>query len=287
MILLRALGRLPWRMLYWLADVLFVIIYYCVRYRRRLVRANLKGAFPNLPADERRRIERQFYRNFADYIVETVKLLHISDSEMRQRMAFENVGLIDAHTAAGRDVAIYFSHCFNWEWAPSVTLHANPDTSIAYCQVYRPLKSKSFDRLMLEVRGRFGSVSLPKATTLRRLLELRRRGLRTVTGFMSDQKPSHGDQPVEVRFLNRPTHFIHGTEVLASKMKMAAVYWHMTKTGRGHYRIRVEPLSDDASALPTGELTRRYAAALEKNIIENPELWLWSHNRWKIPKQQL
>lgn len=281
-------ARLPLSVLYVFSDLLFIIIYFIVRYRRGLMDRNLAACFPEMPEKERTRVRRQFYRNFADYIVETIKLFHISDEEISRRITFENIGLIDRLTSEGKNVAVYFAHCGNWEWAPSMTLHVNPESLkyVDYCQVYRPLRNKLFNRLMLDVRSRFGSYSFSKATVLRDIIKLRREGKLSVTGFMSDQKPSHGDATVVTRFLNRPTAFISGTEHLASKLGMAAIYWDTEKLSRGHYRITCRPLTDNAAEMAPGELTRAYAALLEKTILRNPSIWLWTHNRWKYPVHQ-
>lgn len=242
---------------------------------------NLEASFPDKSDRERAAIARKFYRNFADYIVETVKLLHISDTQMCRRMEFVNVQEIDRLTAQGRSVAIYFSHCGNWEWAPSVTLHASDAPDIKYCQVYRPLKDKVMDAVMLKIRSRFGSCSLPKATVLRSLISFKKEGSVTVTGFMSDQKPSHGDPTYHVDFLHRDTAFITGTETLARRLGMAVIYWDMEKISRGHYRITCRHMTDNAAETVPGELTARYANLLQETILRNPPIWLWTHNRWK------
>ena len=227
--LLYALALLPMRVLYVLSDFLYLVVYHVARYRRKLVRENLAACFPDRNETDRRDIEKKFYRNFTDYIVETVKLLHISDAEIKRRMQFENIELIDRLTAEGRSVVIYFSHCGNWEWATSMTLHVrhDADSHVEYCQVYRPLRSEITDRLMLRLRSRFGSLSFPKSSVLRDLIKLRRNGVTSVTGFMSDQKPSHGDPTVVTTLLNRPTAMISGTETLARKLDMAVIYWDM------------------------------------------------------------
>ncbi|MDE5930625.1 MAG: lysophospholipid acyltransferase family protein [Muribaculaceae bacterium] len=276
--------RLPLWLLYLHADVAAAVLYHIVRYRRKVVRRNLEGAFPDMPQTELRRIERQFYRNFADYAVETIKLLHVSDRTILSRMQFEGIELIDSLLDRGLDVACYFSHCGNWEWVPSITLHSRHSAATAaFCQVYRPLKDRRFDALMLRLRSRFGSHSLPKSTVLRSLLRLRHDGLRTVTGFMADQKPSHGDDSFVTTFLNRPTAMITGTETLARRMGMAAVYMDMYKTGRGRYRAVIRPMCDSAAETAPGELTAMYTRMLETTIRRNPAIWLWSHNRWKRP----
>ncbi len=138
---------------------------------------------------------------------------------------------------------------------------------------------------MLGIRSRFGTLSIPKSTAFRTLLRLRRSGIRTVTGFMSDQKASHGDPTLPLRFLGRTTSFITGTETLARKTGNAAVYLDMHKLGRGHYRLTVRLLSENVALEPAGSVTSRYAAMLEETIRRNPSIWLWSHRRWKWERQ--
>ncbi|MDE7154404.1 MAG: lysophospholipid acyltransferase family protein [Muribaculaceae bacterium] len=279
----KAVAILPLRVLYLFSDLLYILLYYVLRYRRKVALANIAASFPEKSDAEHRRICRLFYRNFSDYIFETLKLAHISDDEMRRRMTFENVELMNSHIAAGRSVVAYFSHCFNWEWAPSVTLHYDHSTAlkVEFCQVYRPLRNQAFDNLMLRLRGRFGSLSLKKRSVLRDLLHFRRDATVTVTGFMSDQKPSHGDPIHVVDFLNHPTAVITGTETLASRLGMAAIYWDITKLSRGHYKITMRNLSDDVSKEPEMEVTHRYFAMLADTIRHNPSNWLWTHKRWK------
>lgn len=270
---------------YLFADILYFMLYRVGRYRLKVVRKNLSESFPDKSPRELRRVERQFYRNFADTLVEALWLPIISDKAMRRRMKFEGIDIIDSHLAAGRSIVVYFAHTFNWEWAPSVTMHINvpPGDNVVMGQVYRPLKSKFFDRLMLRLRHRFNSESYPKSNTLRHLLRLRKDGALSVTGFMSDQHPGHGDPGHYTTLLNHPTLMITGTETLASKLKMAVVYWDMEKLSRGHYRITVRPMCDDASTLAPGTLTETYSRMLETTVRRDPAIWLWSHNRWKRP----
>lgn len=284
MSLLTALAHLPLRALYLIADIIFFIAYYMVRYRRTIVRKNIAECFPGKSGRWRRRTERQFYRHLSDLTAETIKLLHISDAEICRRITFDGLEQLNALTGQGRDVAIYFAHCGNWEWAPSMTLHmSSAGNSTAFCQVYRPLRSALADAIMLRIRSRFGSLSFPKATALRHLLQLRRQGIRTVTGFMSDQKPSHNDPTVTVTFLGRPTAFISGTETLIRRLGMSAVYWDMTKPSRGHYHLSCRHIDTSDPDAPFGHITRQYAVMLEQTIMRNPTIWLWSHNRWKNP----
>ncbi len=283
--LLKSMARLPFRCLYLISDFLFFILYHVVRYRRKLVMKNLTNSFPGKDMTELRDISRRFYHNFADYLVETIKLLHISDEDMGRRMAFENLESMHEMLDRGRSIVVYFSHCFNWEWATSFVLafHGSKYRDAKFCQIYRPLKDQWMDALMLRLRSRFHSISIKKSQTLRELLTMRRDGYLSVTGFMSDQKPSHGDPTYVTEFMSQPTAFITGTETLARRLSMAAVYWDMRKVSRGHYSIRVRVIGSDLSKLPPMGVTDEYARMLEQTINNQPDIWLWTHNRWKNP----
>ena len=199
-------------------------------------------------------------------------------------MQFENVELLERLVGEGRSIGLYCSHFCNWEWITSVTQwFANPDR-IAFSQVYRPLRNQWFDRFYFGLRSRFHSESIPKNGVLRALLAVRKSGKVFVTGFISDQKPSHNDGLYHINFLNQDTRFISGTEMLLRKMKAAAVYADVERVGRGYYRMRFLPIADDVSQEAENAVTGRYARLLEQTIRRQPSNWLWSHNRWQRPK---
>ncbi len=281
--LLAAMARMPFWMLYGISDLLFPLIRYLARYRVKIVKRNLLESFPEKSPKERGAILREFYRNFADYIVETIKLGHISDAQIRRRLRFENARIMDDLLERGKSIAIYFSHCGNWEWATSVTLWSRlrPEADAVFAQVYRPLRSKWFDAYLLQLRGRFRTRSLQKRTVLRDLVRLKRDNIPSMIGFLSDQKPSAGDTSHVVTFLNHPTAVITGTEQLARKLDMAVVYWDMSKLGRGRYVINAKLITDDISSTAQMSVTDCYIRMLEQTIRRNPSIWLWSHNRWK------
>lgn len=282
--LLHGLALMPMSWLHGLSSALAPMVRLVIRYRLGVVRDNLRQCFPDLDSRQLHEIERRFYLNFTDYVVETIKLMHISDDEMRQRFTFGGMEHIDRLFDQGRSVVAYFSHTGNWEWTTSITLHGRYTAATAeYCQVYRPLKDKWFDRLFLHLRSRFGSRSFAKSTVFRDLIRLRHEGKPNITGFMSDQKPSHGDPTLPLMFLNRPTAMITGTETLARRLDMAVVYLDMRRTGRGRYHIDVIPMAGSAAATAPGELTHAYARLLEQTIKRDPAIWLWTHKRWKNP----
>ncbi len=281
------ISRLPFGMLYVLSDILFVLLYHVVGYRRKVALKNIADSFPDKSPEEHKAICRQFFRNFADYFFETIKMNHITDDEMRRHTVIEGVEQIDRYVEQGRSVAVYFSHCGNWEWGTSITLWArnNPTNGVVYAQVYRPLTNKWFDAYFLKLRSRFGSVSFDKRMVFRDLLLLKRDGVLSVTGFMSDQKPSAGDVTHVVKFLNHPTAMITGTETIVRRLNLVAFYWDVEKPSRGHYKLTLRLMTDNPDSMPQFAITDVYARLLQQTIERNPSIWLWTHKRWKYPVQ--
>ncbi len=206
---------------------------------------------------------------------------------MRRHTVIEGVEQIDRYVEQGRSVAVYFSHCGNWEWGTSITLWArnNPTNGVVYAQVYRPLTNKWFDAYFLKLRSRFGSVSFDKRMVFRDLLLLKRDGVLSVTGFMSDQKPSAGDVTHVVKFLNHPTAMITGTETIVRRLNLVAFYWDVEKPSRGHYKLTLRLITDNPDSMPQFAITDVYARLLQQTIERNPSIWLWTHKRWKYPVQ--
>lgn len=280
MALFRPLSWLPLGVLYVLSDALRFIFYRCLHYRIKVVRANLSSCYPHKSPEELLRIERDFYRQFCDNIVETVKLLHISDRQMRRRISVENVELVEQAAAADRPVILYLGHYCNWEWVPSITLfYDNPKVS---AQIYKPLHDKAFDRLMLKVRSRFHSVSIEKDKAFRELLRMRRNDGTFMVGFIADHRTSSQATKYHTTFLRHDTMFYPGGEEIGRRIGAEFIYLDVSRPRRGHYRFTLKPIVPDENS---GEypVTRKYLSMLQDTIDRAPAHWLWSHRRWLGP----
>lgn len=276
---------LPLRVLYILSDLLYVIVYKAVGYRLRVVRNNLQDSFPEKTKEERRKIERDFYRHFCDYFVETVKLLHISDKTMQQHMQFENVDLVKDLMKGGNSCLMFLGHYGNWEWVPSINLHFENNELLG--QIYKPLKNKAIDDIFLKIRSRFGSLGIPKNSTFRTIINLRRQRKQILIGFMADQTPSINNIHYWTNFLNHDTPVFTGVERIAKQTGFTVVYLDIQKVKRGYYRASVSLISDKPKDEPEFAITERYVQAMEKTILRNPAYWLWTHKRWKRTREEV
>lgn len=277
---------LPLRILYILSDIFYVLVYKIISYRLKVVRNNLANSFPDKTPKEQKKIEREFYHHFCDYIVETIKLLHISDKEMQKRMQFENVELVKELMKDGNSALMFLGHYCNWEWVPSLNLHFKNE-SILLGQIYKPLKNKAFDDLFLKIRSRFGSFGIPKYETLRVIVKLRKDGKQTLIGFMADQAPPINAMHHWKTFLNQDSAVFTGVERIAKQTGFAVTYLDIQKVKRGYYKATVKLITDKPQAEPEFKITDDYITAMEKTIMRNPAYWLWTHKRWKRSREEV
>lgn len=270
---------LPMRALYVLSDVLFFWLYVVGRYRIGVVRRNMRGAFPEKSEKERRRTERAFYRHFCDYLVETLKLMHISERELQARARVTNPEFIDGLMEQGYSTfVVYMGHYGNWEWFSGSTSCFH---RLKMFQIYRPLKNRAADRIFLELRTRFGAFCMAKQNTVREMVTLKQHKERALAIFLADQTPSRANIHYWSEFLNHDTPVYTGPERLAAKLNFPAVYMDVVKTRRGYYEGTFRMLAERPKELPEFELTERYIRLMEKTILRNPAYWLWTHKRWK------
>ena len=270
---------LPLWVLYLLSDFIFVIIYRVMGYRIKIVRKNLLSSFPDNTEQELRRIERDFYHWFCDYLVEAIKLLTISKKQLRRRMVFKGTELVDQVVQEGQSCAVYLGHYCNLEWITSLPLWV---TEKAQCgQIYHPLENSEFDRLFKNLRQRFGAQSVPMAETLRFLVKSKRENRPVVIGYISDQIPFWNNIHHWKMFLSQDTPVLTGTERLARQTGHAVFYMDVRRPKRGYYEAEFRLITREPQKMQEFELTDIYFDMLEETIRRTPQFWLWTHNRWK------
>ena len=273
--ILYAVSLLPFRALYIISDVLYFLLYFVAGYRKKVVMENLQIAFPEKTAQERKAIARRFYRRFTDNWIETLKLMSISKDALDKRIT-KDLKALDTVYATGRNVHFVMGHQFNWEWANA---GIPPFTPFKTLVAYAPITNKIVDRLFLYLRQRFGATMLPYNDMSRAMLPYRR--TQYLLALVGDQNPGNPRKTYWLNFLGRPTAFMQGPEKGARLGNIPVVYLSFSRPRRGHYVMQTSLVDMNPGNSKEGDLTRQYVALLEKNIRQYPELYLWSHKRWK------
>ncbi len=277
--LIWGVSKLPLAVLYLFSDISWLVVYYVIRYRRKVVRMNLMHAFPEKSLEEVIRIEKKFYRHLCDLFVESYHLGHMTEKDIRRRCVFTNPAVVQRYFDEGKSVIAVLGHYGNWEWMASYGLWMPGD--VDFFTLYKPLHDEVADRAMFRIRSRFRAKPVPKNDILRKIVENRRAGRLFLAGFIGDQTPNAANLNFWMEFLNQDTPVLFGTEKIARKFDIPVVSLRMRKVKRGYYEVDFINICDQPNCLESGELTRMHTRRLENNIREVPELWLWSHKRWK------
>lgn len=268
---------LPFPFLYLLSDGVFILLYYIIGYRKNVVAENLRRSFPEMSEKEILQLRRKFYRYFCDLTLETFKTLSIPKSTMLEhcKMDEQSIQLFKNLSDEKKSCILVLGHLGNWEWAGNTfSLTCKQPLYV----IYHPLTNNYFNQLIIGMRTRFGTRLIEMKNTFRDMITMKNEV--NATAFIADQTPPP-ENAYWTNFLNQDTPVFSGTEKIARKLNLPVIYVNVNKIGRGKYVVHAEMLCEDPATASDGEISELHTKKLEKEILKNPEIWLWSHRRWK------
>lgn len=281
LLLLQLFGWLPSCVHYILSWGISYILQYVIGYRREVIQNNLRGAFPEKDGKELKRLERAYYRHLSDLGVEIVMLSTFSERRLRKHIRITNPEIMDEIHAENSTIFFLLGHFGNWEWFTGCqALLPNTQFNVIYKQQHGV-----WNDVMSRLRSRFGAQLIDMEIAPAEVFQRRKEKNNQTYIFVADQNPALENTVLFVDFLNKPTATITGMERLAKLRRAAAVYVDVERVRRGDYVITLEEMTRDASQLSKFDLSVDYMHRLEKSIQKQPEIWLWSHKRWKVDPQ--
>lgn len=269
----------PFPLLYIQSDLYAFLLYHLLRYRRKVVRANLLRSFPDKSIPEIRKIEKKFYKNFCDTALELCKLLKMTREDLEKRVRFTNPELIRGLYDKGKSLFYALPHSGNWEWFGKLMHTLSDHKCVA---IYKRIQNACFEDFMLRLRtsGKEADDQMVESSQVFRTL-VKRRNLKNAALIVADQSPRGIDTDYWIDFLNQDTCWFTGMEKMARKLDYAVVFVGMKRTGRGYYEVTFEEICRNPDQQPENGIIEQYARSLEHFIKTNPDNWLWSHRRWK------
>ena len=272
---------IPLCLMYLISDILVLLCFLIppLRYRKKIVRKNLKASFPDKSKKELLKLEFNFYRYFFDMAFESTKACSMRAGWMKRHIKFVNIDKLYEQFQTGRSVMAYMGHTGNWEWVSALPTQLNAKYQV--CQIYHVLENSVMNNVMLKIRGAYGAESIPMERTLRQLLEYKNRGQQFIVGMIADQVPLMRNIHYWTQFMNQKTPVFTGAERIAKKLDLAVFYAEVIRIKRGRYECVLHLMYESTKDEPEHSVTERYNRMLENTINNNPAIWLWSHNRWK------
>lgn len=273
----KLLARLPFRIIYGLSDIFFVLLFYVVRYRRKVVHENLVRSFPEKNSQEIREITKKFYRHLGDLGLETIKFSNMTIPELEDRFKIHNLEIYEEYYNQGKSMILLGMHHNNWEWSGFMQRFIKAQ----YLVVYNPVRNnKKLERFMLDSRERFGAKCIAVNLSVRTALEFNKAERPGALVLGADQTPPANSQ-FWTTFLNQETAFFTGPMKIALKTNQPVVLHHTRKVGRGRYEVFHYKLIENPALVDPEDIMMAYIEKLEDIIQAEPEYWLWSHRRWK------
>ncbi len=273
--ILLPISYLPYSILYYISDFLFIVIYQLLGYRKAVVFSNLSNSFPDKTTAELKEIMADFYRHLCDLIVESVKGFTISKKQLKKRLVVLNPEFTNKYAKEGKDVIFVGGHYNNWEiYAQGFAMYSTHKC----IGIYKPLSNVFFNTKMSKSRSKFGTHLVPMRQTKKIFSE---QGKPKALVFGSDQNPANPKRAYWMQFLNQDTGVLFGVEKYAKEYDWPVIYISINKVKRGHYTVEYSLITDNPTTEPYGKITEDYTKVLEQQIINEPKYWLWSHKRWK------
>lgn len=277
-LIIKPLSLLPLTVLHVLSDFLFIIVYYLVSYRKKVVMSNLSIAFPEKSIAERNKIAKGFYKNFCDVIVESIKSFSISRSEIRRRFVFRDTHILDPYYKEERSIMGVVAHVSNYEWMIIC------DTYFQHrgLGVITPLSNQFLHDKIVESRSQFGTLVVPKGEAKSMMATQTKEP--TIFFFGSDQSPHKAKRAYWTKFFGVDTAVQYGAEKFAKEYDLAVFHFKISRVKRGFYEVTLNLIEDNPKTASYGSILDKFCEESEAHIRANPSDWLWTHRRWKHSK---
>jgi KDO2-lipid IV(A) lauroyltransferase len=279
--LFKLIARLPFSLLYRLADLVYLVSYYLVRYRRTVVYQNLQRVFPTKSHRQLVQLSKAFYRNLADVLIEAIKAYRMSEQDINRRVHITNPELLQPYFDKQQSVILLATHQCNWEWLLLASCTQLPFQHLD--AVYKKLHAESAEHMMLSTRSRFGAKPIPTQNTI--IEVMKRRQLTRILAMVADQSPARREEKFWAKWFNQDTAFAVGVEKIVKLTKYPVFFIGMRRIKRGYYEAFLEPLAEPPySGQDEHQILTNYSQKLEQLVEANPSDWLWSYRKWKYKK---
>jgi lauroyl/myristoyl acyltransferase len=271
------ISKLPFRLFYWFSDCIYILVYYIIGYRKKIVRNNILIALPHVSEEKRLVIEKKFYHHMCDMFLEMIKTMSISSEEMKERFKITNIELLKEYEQKNKSIILLAAHYASWEWLLSI----NESTSFKCYGVYKKVNNKYFDAKVRAIRSKFKSILVTTDNTIALINDNEKNGIMSLYGLASDQSPQVHKTFHWQQFMGITVPVHTGAEMLAKRYDLEVVFAKVKKVKRGYYEATFVPIANNPKSIPDYEITDAYLKEVEQQILEAPEFYFWTHKRWK------
>ncbi|WP_223033334.1 lysophospholipid acyltransferase family protein [Hanstruepera marina] len=268
---------LPFRLLYLFSDMVYLLVFYIIGYRRKTVKENLMLVFPEKSEDEIKTISKKFYHHMCDMFLEMIKTLSISRKQLNKRFIIKNPESLQKLEALNKSIVVMYGHYASYEWSFVVENHI----TMKGIGIYKTIANKYFDNLARKLRSRYNTELIDTKKAVAKITEYEKQNIKSVIAFLSDQSPKSFKKYYWTTFMDIEVPCFTGAERIAKDLNLTVTYLKIDKVKRGHYEAEFITLAENANDYADFEITDKFTRELEQQIRKAPEYYLWTHKRWK------
>lgn len=248
------------------------LFYYFARSRRHIAEVNIAKCFPQLSADEQRKLVRKIMHSTGKSIVETAVALWGPDRQLKPRYSIHGIEHIHAAQATGRGILLIGGHFTTLDLAGRImSFHFKCD------MLYRKDANELIAYAMASARERYAGNAIVRSDT-RQLIKNLRQG--NIVWYAPDQ--DYGTKySVFAPFFGVQAATMVATARIAQLGQAVAVPFSHYRDENNHYHIVIEPALED---YPTGDDVidaTRINQVIETAVAKHPDQYLWVHRRFK------
>ena len=262
--------------LYGLTRPLYLLLFYVLRFRRKIAENNISNSFPELDGRARTALLKNHYRKLCEVALEVARSLAMPPSKLERHVRFTNLAVIRQALENNQTVLLAIAHHCNPVWA---VLAAGQRLQAPVDSIYKPPHLAWLDELTLKSLSRFNITPVPAKTCVTDLIQ--RAASTRAIAIVADQAPRRSDPAYWTQFMHQDTSFYLGLEKIAQVFRYPVYFMDLKRVSRGHYEATFRLLAKPPYDKHSHEISERFARAVEDQILQSPQDWLWTHRRWK------
>ena len=241
---------------------------------KKLIHSNLKKAFPDISLDHLNRITKMMWNNYGRVFAEYMFIKKFREDRSNKNIIIEGQEILEDIKKKNKSVVFISGHLSNFEL---MAMHIEK-SGIKLSAIYRPLNNIFLNKIMERIRKKYiCKYQIKKGIGgMKKLMHLKK--LNYSTALMIDQRVSQG---IRSDFFNQKALTTTIPAQLVKKFKIPIVPIFIERINNINFKIVIKnPITFDNEET-TKTITDKLNLVLEKMISYKPELWIWSHNRWK------
>ena len=241
---------------------------------KNLIHQNIRKVFPNIDEKKMNEIVSSMWDNYGRVFAEYVFIKKFRITSLNSNIIIEGIEILNEIKKNNQKVIFISGHFSNFE----LMAMQLEKTGIKIAAIYRPLNNIFLNKIMERIRKKYICKNQIKKGIrgLKDLLKFNKEGCSTA--LMIDQRVSEGSK---LDFFNEKAFTTTIPAQLVKKFNMPVVPIFIERFDGIKFKMKVQKPIYFPDNNSIDEITVRLNKTLERMILDSPNYWIWSHNRWK------